>query len=58
MAEYTPNRPEIVAPGETSEVPTRWRRGDRQTLDDGTVLEFIEAEIEGEKWQVIGSPGD
>lgn len=51
--EYEPNRPSIIAPGETSEVPTRWRRGDRKTLDDGTVLEFIEEELEGEKWRVI-----
>lgn len=39
--------------GETSEVPTRYRRGDRIERD-GQILEFIEAEIEGEKWRVIG----
>lgn len=49
-----PLRPKIVAVGETSEVPTRWRRGDRRRLTDGTVLEFIEEEIEGEKWRVVG----
>lgn len=40
-------------PPETSEVPTKWRRGDR-IVRDGKLLEFIEAEIEGEKWAVIG----
>jgi hypothetical protein len=46
-------RPKVIAPGETSEVPTRRRRGDR-IVRNGQILEFIEEEIEGEKWRVIG----
>lgn len=34
-------------------LPSRYSRGQR-VIRDGQVLEFIEAELEGEKWRVIG----
>lgn len=34
-------------------LPSKYQRGER-IIRDGQVLEFIEEEIEGEKWRVIG----
>lgn len=32
----------------------KWKRGDI-TVRDGKVLRFIEEEVEGEKWEIIGA---
>lgn len=39
---------------DTSEVPTKWKPGEI-VIRDGNVLSFIEAEIEGEKWEILGT---
>lgn len=39
-------------PRGTDGVPSLWRPGDR-TECDGKILEYIETELEGEKWRVI-----
>lgn len=44
-------------PGGTDEVPSLWRPGDRIERN-GQLLEYIETEIEGEKWRVVADGGD
>lgn len=48
-----PDRPEVVAVGETSEIATKWRKGDIISDSSGSILSFIEEELEGEKWRVL-----
>ncbi len=47
-------RPEPQTAPDTSEVPTRYKPGDI-VVRDGIVRRFIEAEIEGEKWEILGT---
>lgn len=37
-----------------SEIRKAWKRGD-MTIRDGKVLRFIEEELEGEKWEIVGA---